>query len=63
MSGIHIALAKAKKRIAELEELCEHYYAVHCRMHDYLANFYETQGWPMQFDYMEFQRYIEGEEE
>lgn len=63
MSGIHIALAKAKKRIAELEEMCERYWTERNRMHDYLENFYENQGWPMQFDYLEFQRYIEGEEE
>ena len=63
MSGIHIALAKAKKRIAELEEMCERYWTERCRMHDYLENFYENQSWPMQFDYLEFQRYIEGEEE
>ena len=63
MSGVHIALAKAKKRIAELEELCERYYTEHCRMHVYLENLYETQGFYGEFDYMEFQRYIEGEEE
>lgn len=63
MSGVHIALAKAKKRIAELEELCERYHTEHRRMHTYLEKFYESQSWPMEFDYMEFQDYIEGEEE
>jgi hypothetical protein len=32
-------------------------------MHTYLEKFYESQSWPMEFDYMEFQDYIEGEEE
>lgn len=63
MSGVHIALSKAKKRIAELEEMCERYHAEQRRMHVYLETLYETQGWYGEFDYMEFQRYIEGEEE
>ena len=36
MSGVHIALAKAKKRIMELEEMCEHYWTENRRMHTYL---------------------------
>ena len=63
MSGVHIALAKAKKRIAELEESWERLHKKMNRVHTYLENLYETQGLYGEFDYMEFQDYIEGEEE
>ena len=63
MSGVHIALSKAKKRIAELEESWERLHKQMNRVHVYLENLYETQGLYGEFDYMEFQEYIEGEEE
>lgn len=63
MSGVHIALAKAKKRIAELEEMCKQYFDQMNRVHTYLENLYETHGVFGDFDYMDFQDYIEGEEE
>tara|TARA_R100001510_G_scaffold57133_1_gene64264 strand:+ start:537 stop:728 length:192 start_codon:yes stop_codon:yes gene_type:complete len=63
VSGVHIALAKAKKRIAELEESWWRLHRKMNRVHTYLENLYETQGFYGEFDYMDFQDYIEGEEE
>lgn len=60
MSGAHIALAMAKKRIAQLEELCSQYQNEMNRVHDYLQNYCEH-SWD--FDYIDFMHYIGGEEE
>lgn len=53
-------LSEAKKRIAELEEMCRHYHNTLNRVHTYLEEFNEHS---MEFDYMDFQDYIGGEEE
>ena len=51
---------EAAELIAELEEMCRHYHNTLNRVHTYLEEFNEHS---MEFDYMEFQDYIGGEEE